>query len=548
MKDDQEVTGLMTVLSLRVILWAGVFLLLVPACGHDNVDNADKNVSNQAGDNSQGERAGQDIVAMIGDEPITRAALEAALDKIPQRRRSQYRYRVLDRLIKAKVYSDEARKAGLDKEPQIKKDLERATNEILARSFVKKYVDQQAEPSQEEIGAYYQEHKDQFVVPEGVLIQHILVKRKQDAESVLKALKEGASFEDVAEDKSIAHSWKEGGKLGWLYKGYMDPEMEKVAFDLGKEKLSDIIKTGKGYEIIKVLDRSDERKMDFEEAQTKIRLRLVQERKRELIDAYYQEARVNTKPAEQGVLVKVGDEALTQEALSPILAKGSEKEKEKLRRRWVRYFVETTVFSEEARKVGLENDPEVADALKRKSDNILADAFQKRFIMDNLHISDKDIADSYQSHLEQFRVPVRLRAKSILVKTRQEAEKILEELGDGTYFAYVAQKKSLHPEAERRAGEIGWFGKGEKDPVIEKAAFALEKGEMSGILKTQAGYEIIKLMDKRGGDIRPLEEVEQEIKITLIQQRLEQEKQGYYKKADVKILEAAGAKPPVRGQ
>jgi hypothetical protein len=55
-------------------------------------------------------------------------------------------------------------------------------------------------------------------------------------------------------------------------------------------------------------------------------------------------------------------------------------------------------------------------------------------------------------------------------------------------------------------------------------------------------------MDKRGGDIRPLEEVEQEIKITLTQQRLEQEKQGYYKKADVKILEAAGAKPPVRGQ
>jgi|GEM_PF-291602 len=517
----------MKILLPRLLVCVVVFALFFSGCRKEKVG---KTTGEQTG-----EKPSENIVALVGDEQITRGEFEAALERVPQNRRERYRDRVLEHLIQVKVFSKEARREGLDKDPQTKRALDRGTNETLARYFVKKYVDQQAEPSEEEVRKYYEEHKDEFVVPEGVLIQHILVKKQQKAEALLKDLKEGASFEELAKKRSIARSWKKGGQLGWLYKGRMEPEMEKVAFVLEKRKLSDVIQTKKGYQIIKVLDTSAKREIGFDEANSRIRNALFRRNKRDLIHKYYKEAKVERDPGEKGVLVKVGDEAFTEETLAPILVKVSEKETEKFRRRWIKYFIETKVFSKEAKKVGLQNDPEVAADLKRKTEEVLAEAFRKRFIADKFPVTDQDVAEYYQSHLEQFRIPLRLRVKSILVKTKEEAEEILKELKEGAAFGSLAMKRSIQPSASR-AGEIGWFAKGEKDPALEKVAFSLEKGKISHIIKTEAGYEIIKLMDRKGGNIKTLDQVRQAIKMSLFRQKFEEEKQRYYKKAGVKVL------------
>ena len=188
-------------------------------------------------------------------------------------------------------------------------------------------------------------------------------------------------------------------------------------------------------------------------------------------------------------------------------------------------MIETAVFSGEARRVNLEKDPEVGSELERRIDWALANAFRQRFIIDKIKITDKDVEAYYKSHVEEFRRPVRVRAKSILVKTKAEAESILKEIKEGSAsFFDLATTKSIHPLASR-AGEVGWFGKGEKDPALEKAAFALEEGEVSDVVRTEAGYEIIVLMNKKGGDIRPLSEVRQGIEMKLRMQRFEAEKQ-----------------------
>jgi parvulin-like peptidyl-prolyl isomerase len=186
----------------------------------------------------------------------------------------------------------------------------------------------------------------------------------------------------------------------------------------------------------------------------------------------------------------------------------------------------------------------VASELKRKADKTLANAFRKKFIADKFPVSDKDIADYYHSNLEEFRRPLKMRVRSIQVETRQEAEEILKELQKGTPFGQLAQQRSIHPSAPKR-GESGWFGKGEKDSALEKVALSLEKGQVSDIIEIEAGYEIIKLMATRGGEITPLENVSEAIKMKLINQRFQKEKQRYYEKVGVKVL---AAKPPVTGQ
>jgi len=461
-------------------------------------------------------------VAKKADEGSTREEIEAPSKGIPENTK-----RFKDS-VEIEMFSEEARKAGLENDPEVKQTLEGIKNDMLARHFVRTYIDKQAYPSEEEVRKYYLGHNDEFVVPEGVFIQHILVKNEKQAEELLNALKEGASFEALAKEKSICRCWKKGGRHGWLSKGGMDPEMEKVLFDVQQGKLSDVIRTKEGYQVLKVLDKKDKKEITYEEAKGRIWSKLFSKRKNEIVNTYYAEAQVNTHPTEQGVLAKIGKEAIREETLAPILAKVSEREKEKVKERWISYLIETKVFSEEARRVNLEKDPEVATKLERKIDQTLANAFRKRFIIDKINISDKDIEQYYQSHLEAFRIPLRVRARSILVKTKEEAEGILKEIKAGVPFVDLAVKKSIHPLASR-AGEVGWFGKGEKDPALEKAAFALEKGQISDVVKTGAGYEIIKLMNKKGGDIKPLSEVRQPIERKLRKQRFDEEKQRYYK-------------------
>lgn len=84
---------------------------------------------------------------------------------------------------------------------------------------------------------------------------HILVKTEADAKQILEELKNGASFEKMAQLKSQCPSGKKGGDLGWFGRGMMVREFEKAAFDLEKGKVSEPIKTQFGWHIIKTVDK-----------------------------------------------------------------------------------------------------------------------------------------------------------------------------------------------------------------------------------------------------------------------------------------------------
>lgn len=88
----------------------------------------------------------------------------------------------------------------------------------------------------------------------------------------------------------------------------------------------------------------------------------------------------------------------------------------------------------------------------------------------------------------------RIRASHILVEKFTEAQEVLERLKKGEDFAKVAMEKSLDG-SRRRGGDLGYFGRGVMVKPFEQAAFALEKGQLSDIVKTEFGYHIIKRTD-----------------------------------------------------
>ncbi|MCE7740681.1 MAG: peptidyl-prolyl cis-trans isomerase [Candidatus Heimdallarchaeota archaeon] len=85
----------------------------------------------------------------------------------------------------------------------------------------------------------------------------------------------------------------------------------------------------------------------------------------------------------------------------------------------------------------------------------------------------------------------KVKASHILVKKRSEAIRILDEIKAGTDFAELAKKHSICPSG-KKGGSLGFFTRGQMVKEFEKTAFSLAKGELSGLVKTEFGYHIIK--------------------------------------------------------
>jgi peptidyl-prolyl cis-trans isomerase D len=146
----------------------------------------------------------------------------------------------------------------------------------------------QIQVTPEDVRAYYDQHQDQYRVPEEVKVSHILIKTpspgadgkvdekgleeaRKKAEDVLKQLKSGAKFEDLAKKYSEdPGSGKQGGDLGWIGRGRTVPEFEKSAFSLTKGQLSDLVKSSYGFHIIRSEDKHEAHLKTIDEVKDQI--------------------------------------------------------------------------------------------------------------------------------------------------------------------------------------------------------------------------------------------------------------------------------------
>ncbi|MGA7930225.1 MAG: peptidylprolyl isomerase [Candidatus Sulfotelmatobacter sp.] len=152
----------------------------------------------------------------------------------------------------------------------------------------------------DDLQAYYNQHRDQYRVAEQVKVSHILIKTplagsdgkvdekgvaeaQRRAEDLLKQLKAGAKFEDLAKKYSEdPGSAKEGGSLGWIGKGRTVPEFEKAAFSLPKGQISDLVKSSYGFHIIRVDDKQDAHLKTLDEVKSEIEPILKQQKTQEI--------------------------------------------------------------------------------------------------------------------------------------------------------------------------------------------------------------------------------------------------------------------------
>ena len=179
-------------------------------------------------------------------------------------------------------------------EVQFRKELEKGAK-------VNKLVEQAcagvADPTEDEVAAFFEAHKAEFVTPPQVLCQHILVKgTSAEAFEKIRAIRErivkdGADFAEEAKKNSDCPSGQEGGSLGWFGRGMMVPEFDKAAFEMKKGEVSDIVTTQFGYHIIYKADEKGGTAQTLVDVHDQIKDLLRHESRGRAMDAFVAELR-----------------------------------------------------------------------------------------------------------------------------------------------------------------------------------------------------------------------------------------------------------------
>jgi len=153
---------------------------------------------------------------------------------------------------------------------------------------------------------------------------------------------------------------------------------------------------------------------------------------------------------------------------------------------------------------------------KRKVKYALVDM---QAIRNRTQVSAQDIQRSYEDNQQQYSTPEQVRASHILLKTegkddatvKKQAEDLLAQVKKGADFAELASKYSEDDASKVKGGDLDFFSKGTMVPEFDKAAFSMKVGDISDLVKSQFGYHIIKVTDKKPATTKSLDEVRAQI-------------------------------------
>ena len=295
--------------------------------------------------------------------------------------------------------------------------------------------------------------------------------------------------------------------------------------------------------------------------------------------------------ASGGAVASVNGEVITEDAFNAQIEnlrksyraqRGSDipaQELDKLKKQVVQAMITKNVLLQNFRELGFSVDPDRVDReIQNVKDNYGSEAeFEKsmtdqgydmerlrkeitqslqvfmvqQHVVEDVEVTDEEMRRAYNSNVDQIAQPETVRARHILVSleegateedkaaAREKIEAIQNELAAGADFAELAKEKSEGP-SSKNGGDLGYFSADKMVPSFSDAAFALQPGEVSGIVETRFGYHIIKLEDRKDAWLPSFDEVKEHLRPQLEQQKAQMVFQEYVQqlqgKAEIEIL------------
>jgi peptidyl-prolyl cis-trans isomerase C len=214
-----------------------------------------------------------------------------------------------------------------------------------------------------------------------------------------------------------------------------------------------------------------------------------------------------------------------------------------------RQFVENMILNDllfdEGKSDGFDRDPDIERQVNDLRRRLVVQKVMRKY-QTPPEVTDEQARAYYEANKALYSA-TQIRASHILVKDEETARALVAELrAHPERFADLAREKSTDTATAAKGGDLGLFGPGRMVPEFERVAFALSVGQLSDVVKTQYGYHVILVTERKEGEQKPFEQVKEQIKATLRNRALQDQVQSHFdtlkRQADVHIDDAELAK------
>ncbi len=215
---------------------------------------------------------------------------------------------------------------------------------------------------------------------------------------------------------------------------------------------------------------------------------------------------------------------------------------ENIRQNVLRGMVSEKILYKEALKAGFDKNPIVKKRMDEMQKQIVLQSYMEEKA--KTLVTDEALKKAYDEKVKKTSGAEEVKARHILVKTEEEAKKIVETLKKGGDFEKIAREQSTDKGSGAQGGDLGWFTKDKMVAEFADAAFALKKGEVSAPVKSGFGWHIIKLEDRRSVKPASFEESKEELRGETAEKAVEEYVSGLLKNSGVKYYDESGKELP----
>ena len=411
------------------------------------------------------------VLATVAGEAITVLALDHYEQELPDYLRSKKEgvaaHRAhLQSLVDKELVLSEARKRRLDQLPDLKHKLSKMVNKRLAEELSREIIDAQLTITEEELRAAYEEQSLGWEIWPA----HILSASEEDAREIIRLLDAGASFSELARERSLADDAEKGGNLGAFFdQSGAVSSLRDGTFHLAEGQVSEPIPTIDGYEVLKVLKKQ---RIPFEQLRADIAKQLSRRKwrsRREVVidslkkayDLRYHRDRIHAvldglhrRGLDQaqaqaplieytGSAIKVGDFVqglldAEKGALPPDSAAVFH-----VLELWI---LPDSLLALEARAQGLHQRADLVEWKENKHQKLLASQLRLDEVEGRVEVTDAEVRAYYEKYLDTYKsLPGVIEMTEVLVNTRAEAEDILGTPRAGERLEELAIRHSVRP-------------------------------------------------------------------------------------------------------
>ncbi len=472
---------------------------------------------------------GERVVAQIGDEEITVDQLRKFIDDLPEYAKAEST-RVeeaknhLNTMINIELLIMEAKAADLDESLEFRARREEVRREKLVRIFQDRALEVEEEVEESTV----REYAEHMGLTRVIRLADIMVPSREDALAVLRELKNGVPFGQVAKKWSInKETSAQGGDLGrYTTRENMITPLQDKLFSLAVGEISEPIKIGGRYSIFTVIadstiELSPQRKLALEmglkkEKKQRAQSILVAELKekyhleldREGLALIVEKVRGGTSFALETerniVLYRYDGGEITAQDLAEAghALKGNAlaqlSDSSQVIAFAERHVVPNAMLVEAALRAGIDEEAETIEWLEDQAKQFLLRALRARVLRAKVTIAENELRQFYEAHAARYLQPEQIEVQEILVETEAEALRLMEQLQKGAPLGDLAKKysiRSLEDRDEEGRFHFHLFEKNFFGGFVELAEKA-EIGVLTGPAKVNEGYSIFKVLSR----------------------------------------------------